>query len=873
MLPSNSPPIAGDDSRVTPEDTPTEIDVAANDIDFDGNLDPSTVQVVTHPTNGTVTVDPLSGSIEYAPDKDVDQFDFFVYQISDTEGASDVAVVTVEIIGSNDAPRVVADTATTDRNTAINLDVLSNDFDTDGILDPTSVSIVSEPANGVAVENPDGTIDYTPAPGFVGLDELTYTVRDNAGAESEQATVQVIVRELASIQGQKFEDLDGDGEHDTDEQGINGWEILLFDSQGLLIAETLTADLDLNQDGQIDPITERGVYQFGELPARLYATAEALRPGWTQTYPAEPEFHTIPLAAGESLTAMDFGNLSEGGSVTTVELDPIGRIFENQTLTITGMFTDQGLSDEHDVTVDWADPNDTTDSTFALPGTNTLTVGDTFGSTTDGATLEITAVDLAIGKVSFTMSGHLYGDDGPAPGNGTLSDTSVITLTVSAGSTASDSEELRVDNADPVIDQVVVPGLGRRCNEAFAGEEIAITGFFSDVGTLDEHTVIVDWGATVTPGDPLDTSDSSNPLDTSVDCDCQDGGTGSFTATHSYDTGGIYAITVTVIDDDTGEAVDTTVRVYVRGVRLDPNTGILQVVGTSGKDIVVVKSVGGGNEGGSDGNSDHGGREHKLQGNGGNDVLSGGPGQSQSAGAYERAGRRLGDVNLDDRISALDALQIINRIGREGEISLKVDDRFDISGDQRLSMLDALMTINRIGTDEDAAEDECRYRSGDGDGGPDERRIKVIANLDVRGPHGGSDDGSDSGAEIFYFDPSDVQSIHIVLCEDDDHANVGTGGSDGHSDGGSDLTVPTLIEGDAGNDHLTGGAGPDTLLGGDGRDTLKGRGGDDLLDGGEGKDNLDGGSGNDILLGGGGNDMLNSGKGHDLLVGGLAQTT
>lgn len=81
--------------------------------------------------------------------------------------------------------------------------------------------------------------------------------------------------------------------------------------------------------------------------------------------------------------------------------------------------------------------------------------------------------------------------------------------------------------------------------------------------------------------------------------------------------------------------------------------------------------------------------------------------------------------------------------------------------------------------------------------------------------------------------------------------------------------VPTLIEGDAGNDHLIGGAGPDTLLGGDGKDMLKGRGGDDLLDGGAGKDNLDGGSGNDILLGGGGNDLLNSGKGQDLLIGGL----
>ena len=128
---------------------------------------------------------------------------------------------------------------------------------------------------------------------------------------------------------------------------------------------------------------------------------------------------------------------------------------------------------------------------------------------------------------------------------------------------------------------------------------------------------------------------------------------------------------------------------------------------------------------------------------------------------------------------------------------------------------------------------------------------------------------------MFLFNPDDVRSIRIVLCEGDDHAVVGTGGSDGDSDGdsdgGPDLTVPTLIEGDAGNDHLSGGAGPDTILGGAGRDKLKGRGGDDLLDGGDDKDKLEGGAGNDILLGGAGNDRLEGDRGLDILIGGLGR--
>jgi Ca2+-binding RTX toxin-like protein len=167
---------------------------------------------------------------------------------------------------------------------------------------------------------------------------------------------------------------------------------------------------------------------------------------------------------------------------------------------------------------------------------------------------------------------------------------------------------------------------------------------------------------------------------------------------------------------------------------------------------------------------------------------------------------------------------------------------------------------------------------GGSDGAPDDPQIKVVASFNVRGgSDGGSDDdldrGSDGGADILFFDPAEVQSIRIVLCDGDDHVNVGSGGSDGDDDddGGADLTIPMLIEGDAGNDHLTGGGGNDTLIGGTGDDKLIGRGGDDLLLGADGKDDLNGGSGNDILDGGAGDDKLKGDKGLDILIGGLGK--
>jgi hypothetical protein len=54
-------------------------------------------------------------------------------------------------------------------------------------LDVSSVAVVVAPANGAAVVNADGTITYTPNPGFSGVDTFTYSV------EGSTATVTVNV--------------------------------------------------------------------------------------------------------------------------------------------------------------------------------------------------------------------------------------------------------------------------------------------------------------------------------------------------------------------------------------------------------------------------------------------------------------------------------------------------------------------------------------------------------------------------------------------------------------------------------------------------------------------------------------------------------
>lgn len=71
------------------------------------------------------------------------------------------------------------------------IDVLANDSDSDGALDPASLTIVTAPLNGTALVV-SGQIQYTPNPGFVGSDSITYQVCDMEGACST-GTVSITV--------------------------------------------------------------------------------------------------------------------------------------------------------------------------------------------------------------------------------------------------------------------------------------------------------------------------------------------------------------------------------------------------------------------------------------------------------------------------------------------------------------------------------------------------------------------------------------------------------------------------------------------------------------------------------------------------------
>ena len=96
----NQPPVAADDTTVTPVDTLINVDVAANDTDSDNNLDPTstntTCATCATTTDGTL-VNLGDGTFDYTPNPGFIGVDTFTYEICDTEPLCDTADVTITI--------------------------------------------------------------------------------------------------------------------------------------------------------------------------------------------------------------------------------------------------------------------------------------------------------------------------------------------------------------------------------------------------------------------------------------------------------------------------------------------------------------------------------------------------------------------------------------------------------------------------------------------------------------------------------------------------------------------------------------------------------------------------------------------------------
>ncbi len=193
VTPANDDPIIteGISTTVTMDEdgapTPFALTLNATDVDS-GTL---TWSISLPASNGTATATGtgLSKSISYTPTANYNGTDSFVVMVDDGSGGTDTITVNVTITAVNDDPDAVDDNATTPQDTAVAINVLSNDSDIEN--DTLTVSSVTNGSNGT-VANLGTSVVYTPTTGYEGPDSFTYTISDGNGG-SDTATVTVTV--------------------------------------------------------------------------------------------------------------------------------------------------------------------------------------------------------------------------------------------------------------------------------------------------------------------------------------------------------------------------------------------------------------------------------------------------------------------------------------------------------------------------------------------------------------------------------------------------------------------------------------------------------------------------------------------------------
>ena len=186
--------------------------VTGNDEDIDGNLDATSVEIISIPSDGTALVDEF-GVISYFNTGAIALTDTLGYTVTDTEGLiSNEATVTIEVTEPtlfNENPIAQADTAIIQSGDNVTINVLANDSDNDGYLDKAHLAIISEPDYGTVVIDYDtGEITYTHDGSVTTSDNFIYTIADDQGAVSNEAIVSITITNSSASCGKGL-DFDG----------------------------------------------------------------------------------------------------------------------------------------------------------------------------------------------------------------------------------------------------------------------------------------------------------------------------------------------------------------------------------------------------------------------------------------------------------------------------------------------------------------------------------------------------------------------------------------------------------------------------------------------------------------------------------------
>jgi hypothetical protein len=372
-------------------------------------------------------------------------------------------------------PLAVDDSATVAEGGSVQIDVLANDSDPDGTIDATTVTIVTQPANGTTSVNPaTGQVTYTHDGSPTLSDSFTYTVDDNQAATSNVATVSITVIQVTSspvanddsatvAEGDSVvinvlaNDIDVDSAIDA-----TTVTIVMQPANGTTSVNTTTGQVTYTHDGS-ETVSDSFTY-----------TVKDVNPGWTSNVAlvsiTVTPVNDPPVAADDSATVTEGGSVPidvlandtdvdstiEARSVTIVTQPANGTTSVDVKTPGVVTYTHDGsptLSDSFTYTVDdnqAATSNVATVSITVTPVTSPPVANDDSATVAEGDSVVINVlandidVDSAIDATTVTIVIQ--------PANGMTSvntTTGQVTYTHDGSETVSDSFTYTVKDVDP----------------------------------------------------------------------------------------------------------------------------------------------------------------------------------------------------------------------------------------------------------------------------------------------------------------------------------------------------------------------------------------------------------------------------------------
>ncbi len=302
--------------------------VLANDLDPDpGQTATLTALLVAPPVNGSLSL-AANGTFTYTPANNFIGTDTFTYRAVDsTNRLSPIMTASISVINPPNAPpTAVADAYSTSEDTGLTIaaaaGLLVNDTDAEG--DVLTATVVTPPARGTLLLNPNGSFSYQPNANFSGTDSFTYQALD--GGVSLAAAVTLTVTPVNDPPIAMTDAYVGDpGASLTVPAGLG----VLANDTDVDVGTTLTAVLATPPAGGGLTLNPDGSFTFNSAPGGTYTFTYRASDGTVQSAPTTVtlSLNAVPSGVADSYNASEDTPLTVSATqgVLANDSDPEGQ--------------------------------------------------------------------------------------------------------------------------------------------------------------------------------------------------------------------------------------------------------------------------------------------------------------------------------------------------------------------------------------------------------------------------------------------------------------------------------------------------------------------------------------------------------------------